>query len=222
MQDVSGAGVRDYFERTAKEFDAIYSGNKNAFMRWLDRVMRRDMYDRYRMALEECDDSAIRTVLDVGTGSGRFCMPLAEKKERVVGIDFSPSMIELARESARQHGVEDRCEFLVGDFLDMESNRRFDAILAIGLFDYIKAPAVFLEKMRCLAERKVVATFPTWWTWRVLLRWIRLRIHGCPVYFFTADKIRRLHDDAGLAIDRLERVGNIYFVVASRAKSSNA
>jgi len=222
MEQVQKVAVKTYFERAAEDFDSIYSGKKSAFMRMLDKVLRKDMYDRFRLTLEECDDDAIRTVLDIGTGSGRFCFPLAKNKDKVVGIDFSQPMIELAKQGAKEEGVAERCEFHVGDFLDSNFEENFDAILAIGLFDYIKDSSVFLKKMREKCNCKIIATFPTLWTWRLPIRWVRLNLKGCPVYFFTKRNIRKLYAQAGLKINRFERVGHIYFVVASPAEGHNA
>ncbi len=40
---------------------------------------------------------ADRDVLDAGCGTGYLCRQLANKRARVVGVDFSPAMIEIAR-----------------------------------------------------------------------------------------------------------------------------
>ncbi len=214
MPEAEKREVQAYFERVAGDFDSIYSGKKSAFARWLDRVFRKDMYDRLRLTLEECSAPELKTILDVGTGSGRFCLPLAPGKERVVGLDFSPAMIALAKQYAQEQGVQDKCRFEVGDFLKMSFDEPFDAVMAIGLFDYIRDPSVFLEKMRACVRKKVVATWPSLWTWRAPIRWLRLKLHGCPVYFFRPAQIRKLYNDAGFTLARLERVGKIYFVVA--------
>lgn len=216
------AKVREYFEKSAAEFDSIYSGRKSAFSRWLDRVFRKDMYDRFRLTVEECGVPEVQSVLDIGTGSGRFCIPLAQQGRSVVGVDFSRPMLEMARQYAAAAGVGDRCEFREGNFVEMAFDRPFDAVMAIGLFDYIREPVPFLEEIRGLARRKFVATFPTVWTWRVVPRWVRLRLKGCPVYFFTPRRVRELYARAGLDITRFERVGKIYFVVAVPRGASNA
>ncbi|HOW96592.1 MAG TPA: methyltransferase domain-containing protein [Kiritimatiellia bacterium] len=217
MADAEKKEVQAYFDRVAGDFDSIYSGRKSGFARWLDRVFRRDMYDRMRLTLEECSAPELKSILDIGTGSGRFCLPLAPGKERVVGLDFSPAMIELARKHAREQGVADKCRFEVGDFLQARFDEPFDAIMAIGLFDYIREPLVFLKRMKDSVRKKVVATWPTVWTWRAPVRWLRLKLQGCPVYFFTPAQIRKHYADAGFAVTRLERVGKIYFVVAAPA-----
>jgi len=55
------------------------------------------------------------TILDVPCGIGRHSFALAEEGFNVVGVDFSPPFIEKARELAEERGVDDRCEFIVGD-----------------------------------------------------------------------------------------------------------
>ncbi len=39
--------------------------------------------------------------------------------ERVIAIDIDPHKIRLARNNAKVYGVEDRIEFIVGDFFDV-------------------------------------------------------------------------------------------------------
>lgn len=220
MSEVQPAQVQKYWEKVAEKFDTIYSGEKNMLQRWLDRIFRKDMYDRYRLTLEECGDEQITSVLDVGTGSGRFCLPLADTKQRIVGLDFSQPMIDLARQRAQEQGVADKCDFRVGDFLQFNVEQPFDAVMAIGVFDYVRDPIPFLEKMARVAKRKVIATYPTLWSWRVLPRWIRLTLGGCPVFFFRPSQIQAYYRQVGLEISRFERVGKIYFVVAAPPVSS--
>jgi SAM-dependent methyltransferase len=64
--------------------------------------------------------------LDFGCGVGRLTQALAGRFERVVGVDISPTMIELARAHDRSGG---RCEFLVNDSPDL-------ALLASADFDF--------------------------------------------------------------------------------------
>jgi SAM-dependent methyltransferase len=52
-------------------------------------------------------------LLVVGSGSGRECFGLARAGYEVVGIDFSPTMVRLAREAGARLGLE--VEFVVGD-----------------------------------------------------------------------------------------------------------
>ena len=99
--------------------------------------------------------------------------------------------------------------------MQFEVENPFDAVMAIGVFDYVRDPIPFLEKMAQVAKRKVIATYPTLWSWRVIPRWVRLTLGGCPVFFFRPREIREYYRQAGMEISRFERVGKIYFVVAT-------
>lgn len=75
-------------------------------------------------------DVAGLRVLDAGCGEGRFARMLAERGARVVGVDLSPRMIELAREEEERElrGIE----YLVGDLADLSPLRRGSFDLAVA------------------------------------------------------------------------------------------
>jgi SAM-dependent methyltransferase len=58
-------------------------------------------------------------VLDLACGIGRHSVLLAEKGFRVVGVDLSPTFISRAEELAKERGVADRVEFVVGDMREI-------------------------------------------------------------------------------------------------------
>jgi release factor glutamine methyltransferase len=70
-------------------------------------------------ALERIDGVPMR-VADVGTGSGAVAIALAVNRPQVEvwATDTSRAAVELARENARLHGVEDRVHVLQGDLLE--------------------------------------------------------------------------------------------------------
>jgi SAM-dependent methyltransferase len=51
-------------------------------------------------------------ILELGCGSGRVLLPLAEASHRVTGIDRSPPMLERAREAAHSAGLHERVTLL--------------------------------------------------------------------------------------------------------------
>src|SRR6202789_1605406 len=61
-------------------------------------------------------------IADLGAGEGAFSLLLAQRAKKVIAVDTSAKMIEVAREQALRHGV-DNIEFRVGDMeeLPMES-----------------------------------------------------------------------------------------------------
>ncbi len=209
--------VTRHFDTTAQEFDAIYTGSgRGRIGRFLDALLRKDMYDRFRLTLEACGDPSNLDILDVGCGSGRFAVPLAERGANVVGLDPAPKMIGIARQLAEERGVAEKCEFVVGDLDSYAPGKAFDSVLAIGLFDYLDAPVSTMRPMVELAERQVVATFPRLWTYRAPIRKVRLALRGCPVYFYTRRRVETLVADSGGKIDDLRVVGKLYFATISR------
>ena len=65
------------------------------------------------------------TVLELGCGTGRVSIPLARDGIKVTGVDYSPAMLEVARERAA--GV--RVNWVEGDMRDVRLGRTFGTVL---------------------------------------------------------------------------------------------
>lgn len=190
--------VQQYFDRRASAFDAIYL-EESRWKRWVNHRFRRAIYERFRLALEAAGDVRGRSVLDVGCGPGHYLVAFARQgAARIVGVDLSPRMLELARGLLEREGVVDRCRLLEGDFLALDFPERFDVALAMGVFDYLRQPVPFLRKMARVASGTVLATFPGRAFLRRIQRRIRYRLCGCPVFFYSAADLRNLAAAAGL------------------------
>ena len=68
------------------------------------------------------------TILDLGCGTGRHAVILAGHGSRVVGVDLSADMVEVARCRAEAAGVS-LIDFQVGDVRSFRSRDRFDLVL---------------------------------------------------------------------------------------------
>lgn len=213
MRSGSMSDVLAHFNATAGRFDAIYAAPGV-----LDRIFRRDMYERFERTLEACHPVEGKTVLDIGCGSGLYVAALAQRGAReVVGVDGAENMLRLAAERAARSGAGDRCRFVCGDFPSLRFDSSFDHVLAVGLFDYIRDPLPLLIRSRELTLATFIATFPRLLTWRAPVRKARLALSGCPVFFYTRRRILDLLERAGLVVDRLERCGKLYWVAARPA-----
>jgi len=194
--------VERYFQKRADEFDALYDES-----RWwyrLDRLLRRGLYERVELTLGEMKELGNFSVLDAGCGSGRNAVLFAGAgAQRVVGIDFSARMIELAKALSRNRGMDTRCEFIQADFLEYSASERFDVVVALGVFDYLADPRSFLQRMMQHATRKVIASFPRASLIRAPIRKLRYGLRNCPVYFTTEDRLGELCHQAGLQGFRL-------------------
>jgi ubiquinone/menaquinone biosynthesis C-methylase UbiE len=73
-------------------------------------------------------------VLDAGGGPGRYSIELAKRGYRVVLLDFTPELLEIARRQAKKAGVEKKIEFVEGVIEDLSpfDSSSFDAVLCTG------------------------------------------------------------------------------------------
>jgi SAM-dependent methyltransferase len=71
------------------------------------------------------------SVLELGAGSGRVALALAELGRSVVGVDLSPAMLAKAQARLAQAPpqVAGRLEFRRGDMTALDLKRRFDAVI---------------------------------------------------------------------------------------------
>jgi ubiquinone/menaquinone biosynthesis C-methylase UbiE len=68
-----------------------------------------------------------REVLELGVGTGRAAIPIAQAGHRVVGVDYSAAMLEVARRKRDGVGLSERELSLVeGDVTAWTTRRRFD------------------------------------------------------------------------------------------------
>jgi predicted TPR repeat methyltransferase len=194
------AQVTTYFNAAAHDFDRLYGETgSNFLMRFINRTFRKDIYERFAIAMEHAKTSGIKSLLDVGCGSGRYASAFTEMGlENIVGIDCSQAMIDLADKIIS--GSQDTAttfSFVCDDFMSYATNMRFDLVLAMGVFDYIKDPIPFLSKMIGLSDHSVVASFPSVSAYRTPIRKVRYYIKACPVYFYTRESIETLFASVG-------------------------
>lgn len=100
-----------------------------------------------------------RTVLDVGTGTGRAAIALARRGARVTGIDASAEMLAVAVRRAREAGVD--VQFRQGDAHSLD--------IAVSEYDYVVCLRVLMHTpdwRRALGElcrtarRRIVFDYP--------------------------------------------------------------
>src|SRR5262245_25716994 len=70
----------------------------------------------------------VRTVLDLGTGSGVHALLAAPHAERVTAIDVNPRALAFARFNAHLNGI-DNIEFLEGSWFEPVAGRQFDQVI---------------------------------------------------------------------------------------------
>jgi SAM-dependent methyltransferase len=91
-----------------------------------------------------------RAVLDLACGEGYYTRQLKQRgAARVVGVDLSTGMIELARsqEASQPLGIE----YLVGDAKDLRLAEQFDVVVAGYLLNYAATREELLAMCRTIA-----------------------------------------------------------------------
>ena len=198
--------VKHRFEWDARNFAAIYEADSLVW-RWFNRIFRKAIFVRYAIAMRESGDVTGKSILDIGCGSGVYSVEFARRgAKRVLGIDFSEPMLELARASARSAGTTAtefiRDEFLAHDF----GTEKFDVSIAMGVFDYLDDAQPFLTKMSGITRGTLVASFPKFSLVRGTARRLRYRLSNRgDVFYYTADDVHRLAAGAGIKRHRLIR-----------------
>lgn len=72
------------------------------------------------------------SVLDVGCGAGEHTLHLAARGHTILGVDFSPAAVHVARANAAARGTP--ATFEVADALTLGDQPRFDTIVDSALF----------------------------------------------------------------------------------------
>ena len=206
--------IHDYFEKTASDFDSIYSKRKALLRRIVDFVFRRSIKKRFELTMKECSPLGAKTVIDVGCGSGRYTVALAKRgAARVVGIDFSEQMLEIAKKLARDNKVDQICQFTKANFFTYEFQTDFDYSIAIGVAEYFKNPQDLIRKMGKITKEKIIISLPVKWSMRAALRKIRLKLKGYPVYFYTKKRVVELLESCGFYNYSIQKIDRDYFIV---------
>jgi SAM-dependent methyltransferase len=176
-------------------------------------------------------DCADKVVLDFGCGAGDDAVEMAQRgARRVIGLDIRESVLQVARQRAREAGVADRCVFAT------QAPEPVDVVVSLDGFEHYADPAGALASMKPLlgpGGRVLVAFGPPWFhplgghvfsifpwshlifTERALLRW-RSDFNGDGATRFsevagglngmTVRRFSRLVAASGYAVEQFEAV----------------
>ena len=68
-------------------------------------------------------------VLDIGCGTGRIAIPVVKQGSKVVCLDFSRKIIQIAKSKARVESADSQIGFVRCDMKKFRLNKRFDLII---------------------------------------------------------------------------------------------
>ncbi|MCX6068474.1 MAG: class I SAM-dependent methyltransferase, partial [Chloroflexi bacterium] len=108
-----------------------------------DAVFNRQYADQYDLLYgdkdyeAECDlleqvfnkGNGVKSILDIGCGTGNHAIPLAQRGYQVTGVDLSENMLSHAREKAKAANAPSSLTFQQGDARTVDVRQKFDAVL---------------------------------------------------------------------------------------------
>lgn len=105
-------------------------------------------------------DPSGRSVLDVGTGTGRAALQLARAGGHVTGVDASDAMLAIARQlAAAEHAS---VQFLSGDAHALDfPDRSFDAAVSLRVLMHTPEWRSCIAELCRVADRLVVLDYPS-------------------------------------------------------------
>jgi len=201
--EAKARAVRQMFGEIAPRYDL------------LNRLLSGGVDQRWRrLAVRLALANEPRRVLDVATGTGDVALLLKRERPQaeVVGADFTPQMLELARAKAERAGLE--VSFVEGDALNLPfADGSFEALtVAFGFRNFADYERGLAEFHRVLAPggRAVILEFPPppagllgrayRFYFNGVLPWIGGVISGKPeAYRYLPNSVARFPEPARLA-----------------------
>lgn len=171
-----------------------------------------------------------QTILDVGCGNGysTLCFSKALLSSKIIGLDYSESMIRHANAALAKSDGADRIEFLVGNVLSLTSDpvigkRKFDTIVSerclINLQNWEEQRAALLQMKELLQpDGRIILTENTQEGLANLnvlrgqfgLPSIAVRWHN---YYLPQKTLEKFLSE-NFTIEAVENIGNLYYIIS--------
>ena len=173
-----------------------------------------------------------RTILDVGTGTGRAALQMARGGARVTAIDASEEMLAVARRRANDEHLT--VTFTAGDAHQLDfPDRSFDVVISLRVLMHAPAWRRCIGELCRVATSLIVVDYPSATSFASLQAMGRRVIHACggrtEPYRVLSDRavaaelaragfrVRSVHRHFFLPIAVHKGIGSARFTTASRA-----
>ena len=116
-----------------------------------DPKLLRDYMDKWdgQAFIDSMELDNIKSVLEIGVGTGRLAVRVAPICGKFCGIDISPKTIERAKENLAEYRNTD---LICGDFLSYKFDRKFDVIYSSLTFMHIEEKQTAINKVAALLK----------------------------------------------------------------------
>jgi len=113
--------------------------------------------DLYRNYAELCHGP----LLELGCGSGRLLIPLAQEGYTITGADTSEKMLALARERSEQANLSSRVTLVQQDLTTLQLSQKFNmAFVALGSFAHLTSRKIQQQANADIAANVASGSYP--------------------------------------------------------------
>jgi SAM-dependent methyltransferase len=123
--------TQDFFDSYAYDFDALYGAPQNILSSVINPLFRKSMKLRFEKTIEYSAPVDGKSILDIGCGPGHYAIALSKSgAKNVVGIDFAPEMIKIAKEKSQMAGNDSKMANYGGVQSSWSAGTRFVKLIA--------------------------------------------------------------------------------------------
>jgi len=202
---------KSFWNRYASDFDSIYGTKNSWFNNIINKLFRKTMKIRFEKTLQIVTKEEV-SVIDIGCGPGHYCFSLAKVGVRnIKGIDFSETMISLAKSHAEELGLKNIIDFEVVNFLEFEPKKKFDYSIMMGFIEYFKNPELVLKKALSITNQKILISFPVAGGFLAFQRKLRYKSR-CYLRLYSYEDIKRLLNSLNIRSYSIEKIRRDFFV----------
>jgi ubiquinone biosynthesis O-methyltransferase len=116
----------ELFDKRAEDYDSWYETPKGKLVHQIEREV---IYE-YLKPMPGIE------ILDIGCGTGIYCLELAQLGAKVTGIDISEAMLTKARTKAARQGLE--IQFFCADARKLPfQDESFDAVVSVTALEFV-------------------------------------------------------------------------------------
>jgi SAM-dependent methyltransferase len=150
-----------------------------------------------------------RSVLDVGTGTGRAALLLARGGARVTAVDASVQMLEMARRRAAEESV--KVNFMIADAHALKfPDRAFDAAVCLRVLMHAPDWRLCMSELCRVSQRLVIFDYPSAFSVAAIESLTRRAVHAAggrtEAYRVLSDRqIRNALSESGFAVRSIHR-----------------
>lgn len=192
--------VKQFFHGYAADFDSIYGHSKarGGFDKLMDKMFRQSMLLRFEESLKASANPAVQSILDVGCGSGVYCVEFLKQGKTVLGLDMAEGMLQIARQKTASFQNSGKIDFVLSDYMEFDAKQTWDAACLMGVFDYIKEPVPLIKKLQKDITKELYMSFPKKMGFLTWQRKVRYNLRHCPLYFYSNRSLIEILDQSGL------------------------